>query len=109
MEKIDSSELKAIRSAKTLFKSCKDEDTIEDNGEFKLLKFLNEELGGWPLLNEFYYNPNPNNTLKTLVNLHQVGVYPLFYFYASVNPSDPNYFVLRVSVNLIFEICLIVD
>jgi len=40
----------ATKKAKTLFMSCIDEDTIEKRGEQPLIKLLDEEFGGWPLL-----------------------------------------------------------
>ena len=119
MEPVSSNDITAVANAKYLYRSCLNEgnlvtgldlvlvlsfhrwnfsftDNIEENGEFKFLRFLTEEFGGWPLLNEYHFNPSVNTTLKNLISLQQIGTNPLFYFYASVNPADPNYYALRV-------------
>lgn len=69
---------------------------IEMYGESKILGFIINDLEGWPILDNKYFNRNPNSTLKTLTKLFKNGISPLFNLYVSSSPSDPNKAVLRV-------------
>jgi hypothetical protein len=71
---------------------------IEMYGESKVLGFINDELGGWPILDNKYFNRNVNSTLKTLIKLFNNGISPLFNIYVSSSPFDPNKAVLRVNI-----------
>ena len=49
-EEINSSDSEATIKAKTLYKSCVDETTIDKRGPEPLLALLESKFGGWPLL-----------------------------------------------------------
>ncbi len=71
---------------------------IEENGELIVMKYLIENLGGWPLIKNSYFKPNQNNTIKNMLKLYNIGINPLFNIYVSSSPSNPNLAILKVFV-----------
>ena len=63
-----------------------------------MLGFIINELGGWPILDNKYFNRNANSTLRTLIKLFKNGVSPLFNLYAWSSPFDPHRAVLSVRI-----------
>ena len=71
-------------------------DYIEKYGEYKILNFIEREFGGWPLLDNRFFNRSPESTLKLLISLFKNGISPLFNMYVTASPSDPNFSTIRV-------------
>jgi hypothetical protein len=94
---INFGDITAIIDAKKLFRSCSNTETIEKYGESKVLKFLNDQFGGWPILNDRHFNPSVESTFNNLIDLYKIDVNPLFNMYVSTNPSNPNETILWVS------------
>lgn len=72
-----------------------DEENIEQHGEETLLAFINEKLGGWPILNK-EITPNSKNETEKIVELRHVGVSAFFDISVTSNPKQPEKSVLKV-------------
>ena len=76
---------------------------IEARGMNPLMRIINEELGGWPLL-QLKQQPNTSNSttklsiLDRMVRLRRIESSELFPLYVSSNPKNPRKSVLRVSL-----------
>lgn len=71
-------------------------ETIEKIGTTSVLKILNEELGGWPILsgNDYKYKFSLNE--KQLI-LKKVEAAQWFEVFVSTNPKDPKHNILRLA------------
>lgn len=77
---------------------------MEQKGLEPILKLINEELHGWPILNKFTNLQNQTNRSQStvtekLVWLAKTDSPQLFDFYVEINPIDPKHNVLMVSVS----------
>ena len=63
------SELKAIVNIRRLYNSCIDENAIETNGINVILSLINEEFGGWPILQGSTWNNSTFNLSRLLLKL----------------------------------------
>ena len=70
-------------------------EKIEEKGVDKLLKLINEEFMGWPILKSNEYNET-SSLLEKLIRLKKVESSQIFEIYVSTNPKDPTKNVLRV-------------
>ena len=90
---INNKDITATANAKRYYQSCLDEKTIEETGEQELKSIMNNELGGWHLLN----NTIPIEDLnQKLIRLRKLEIMPLFLFYVDANPKDPKQKIIRV-------------
>ena len=90
---INGQDITATANAKRYYRSCLDEKTIEETGEQELKSIINNELGGWHLLD----NTIPIEDLnQKLIRLRKLEIMPLFLFYVDANPKDPKQKIIRV-------------
>ena len=64
-----SSEPKAVANARTLYETCMNEDRIEVEGITPMLSLVNDELGGWPILQGAAWNASEINLPNLLLKL----------------------------------------
>ena len=74
-------------------------EILESIGEERIFSFIQNELGGWPLLNNESISTNIS-TLDKLVSLRMIGIRPLFELSVMSNPKKPNNFMLRVNYSI---------
>ena len=68
-------------------------DLLNEFTEPYARKFLNEELGGWPLASG---SANPFSPLDLLKRLIKYGFSRVVSFYISANPEDPLQYIIKV-------------
>ena len=68
---------------------------IESSGEAELIDAINEELGGWSLI-QSESKLSLDNIFKKLVKFAKLSFKPLFVVYISLNPKNPKQYILRV-------------
>ena len=98
-EPIKTNDIESIRNAKNLYTSCMNEELIEKYGEEVILKYIQNEFGGWNILNkESENNKNFNSTviMDKLVKLRMLNVKPFFDFDVQSNPKNSSLTVLRL-------------
>lgn len=61
-----------------------------------MMRFIINELNGWPLFDPIFYFNNTNLIYKNLVSLQKYAKSPLVNIYVTTSPSDPNQPVLKV-------------
>ena len=91
---INGQDITATANAKRYYKSCLDEKTIEETGEQELKSIMNNELGGWHLLN----NTIPIEDLnQKLIRLRKLEIQPLFKCDIDANPKEPKQKIIYVT------------
>jgi len=94
---IDKNDTNATQNAKKLYLSCIDEWTLEKKGTKDLLRIIDENLGGFPILyNNDSYVAN-HTIMDKLLMLKKIDSSQLFDIYISINPMDPKKSVIRVN------------
>ena len=71
-------------------------DSIEEKGTAKILAIIENELGGWPILQDEKYDPKKYSILDKLLLLNNIDAAQLFQVHISVDPKNPKQNVLRV-------------
>jgi hypothetical protein len=66
------------------------------NGEAELIEVINNELGGWSLIQDKNIEVDADSIFEKLVNFHKLLQKPLFDVYISEYPKNPKQYVLRV-------------
>lgn len=71
---------------------------IDGNSEVFLRKFINEEFGGWPIINN-----NPQSTtgsrissLQLMIRLSEFKIQPLLLVFVANHPTNSNSRVIKV-------------
>ncbi|CAF1185487.1 unnamed protein product [Rotaria sordida] len=67
----DATEPKAISNARVLYHSCINEENIEKEGIDSILLLINQEFGGWPILQGSSWNASTFNLFNLLLKLRQ--------------------------------------
>lgn len=99
-EEISKNEGEATKNAKIYYRSCLNEDVLEQSGFENMKKLVNEELGGCSLTDS-NYDKNKEDTFEKIVKFSNWGLKPLFDVYVSSNPKKPNNYVIRVTLILL--------
>lgn len=77
-------------------------DLIDSNSEIFLKKFINAELGGWPIISSFTNNPQSTTgsrltSLQLMTLLSEYKIQPLLLVFVANHPKNTNERVIRVS------------
>ncbi|CAF4169227.1 unnamed protein product [Rotaria sp. Silwood2] len=67
----DTNEPNAITNARILYHSCINEHNIEDEGTDLILSLINQEFGGWPILQGSSWDNSTFNILQLLLKIRQ--------------------------------------
>ena len=67
----DTAQIKAIANARLLYNSCVNESAIESAGVSTILSLLDNEMGGWPILNGLSWNEKQFNLSRLLCKLRE--------------------------------------
>ena len=76
-------------------KSIKLIDLIESFGEEKVFSHIQEELGGWPVLDE-NFDANNIDLIERIIHLRRISERHLFEFMVTTNPKLPKRYILKV-------------
>ncbi|GAB1605929.1 neprilysin-1-like [Argonauta hians] len=92
---ISSSDVRAIRKAKILYKSCMNETLIEERSLQEFEKVLVGELGDWPVRNK-NWNRNNYNLVNLLVTIRKYSARPLVEISVRSNNKNSTSYVLTI-------------
>ena len=90
-------ELKAIVNARTLYQSCTNEDHIEAEDVYPILSVVNDELGGWPILQGSSWNASRFDLLATLLKLREYSNSVLFDMGTSTDEKNSTEYDIEVN------------
>ncbi|CAF1114537.1 unnamed protein product, partial [Adineta ricciae] len=79
---------KAIMNAHRLYNSCIDEDAIEKEGIDAILSLVNQELGGWPVLQGSTWNESKYDFDRLILKLSEYNNYILFTVKTDVDETN---------------------
>lgn len=68
---------------------------IDLNGVSQLMQFVNNQLGGWPIINPSL-NITNDDVVKKMLNFHKYGLRPFVDVYVTANPKNSDAYILRV-------------
>ncbi|CAF1238930.1 unnamed protein product [Adineta steineri] len=93
----DTNEPKAIINARNLYHSCINEQHIEDEGIDPILSLINNEFGGWPIIQRSW----DNSTFDLLNLLFKLQKYSnnniIFSIGTSINDKNSTEYILKIS------------
>ena len=105
-EDIDENEINSTKNAKRLYHSCMDEELINKNSEQEFRTLLDEEFGGWPILDLPTVNTSKREferpILEKLIKLRRIGFKSLIEMHVTLNPKDPTLMILKIKQPLWF-------
>ena len=93
------SELKSFRKAQRLFDSCMNESSIESYDIHSMISFINDELGGWPLLSESSWNEAQFDLAQTLNKFNQHSLSTFFSILTQLDEKNSSNYCIYVSNN----------
>ena len=93
----DLNNIQSIINARRLYDSCINETSIESLGVERILAIINDEFGGWPILQGSTWNVSSFNFSNLLLKLRQYNHNIIVNFATAIdNQNSSNYFI-RVS------------
>ena len=90
-----SSDIESTTNAKSYYRSCMDENMLEQIGEKELIKVIDSELDGWSVLKNSV-EVTAESVYKRFVKLAKLNTKSLFDVYITENPKNPRVFTLRM-------------
>ncbi|CAF0711928.1 unnamed protein product [Brachionus calyciflorus] len=90
---IDENDIEPTKNAKRLFKSCMNEEILQQSGEKIFLEVLDSYFGGWPILKP---HTKSISIVERMVKLRKIGFKSLIDFHVTLNPKNPQNLILKV-------------
>ncbi|CAF4325640.1 unnamed protein product, partial [Adineta steineri] len=91
----DTNEPKALINARNLYRSCINEQHIEDEGIDPILSLIDNEFGGWPV-KQNSWDDSTFNTSNLLLKLRQYSSNIIFGIGTSINDKNSTEYVLTI-------------
>lgn len=95
----DTNEPKAVINARILYESCINEDNIETEGIDNILSMINQDLGGWPILQGPSWDNSTFNLLNLLLRLRKYNNDIIFGIGTSIDDKNSQQYDIIVSKN----------
>lgn len=92
----DTTRIKSIANARELYSSCVNETAIEVAGVDTVLSVLENELGGWPILNGLNWNPSRFNLTRLLFKLREYNNNIIFNCGTATDDKNSSAYYIRV-------------
>jgi len=95
----ETDEFQCVVNARLLYKSCVDEEKIEDEDIEPVLSLIRTEFGGWPILEDGSWNESTVNLSSLLLKLRQYNYNIIFRIGTDVdeeNSTLPNVVVSSI-------------
>jgi hypothetical protein len=89
---------KAITSARRLYSSCIDEDSIEMEDVDVIMPMINKELGGWPVLHGSAWDESTFDLNRLMLKLSQYNNY--IFYTVNTDADEKNSSVRSIYVRL---------
>ena len=80
--------LTSITNAKKLYASCMDEEKIERDGIDSVISLINEELGGWPILEGSKWDISSFSLYRSLIKLAQLNRFLFFSVHTYIDEKN---------------------
>ena len=93
-------DIQAIDNARRLYQSCVNEDAIEKEGIMTILKIVNDELGGWPMMQGSRWDSSRFNLSNLMAKIRQYGQSIIFSFGTSTDDRNSSAYYIRVSSSI---------
>ena len=88
--------LQSVLNARRLYNSCIDELTIESEGVEELLSLINNEFGGWPILQAASWNASSFNLSRLLFKLREYNHNIIYSFNTITDEKNSSTYYIRV-------------
>jgi hypothetical protein len=96
----ETKELNAIINARRLYKSCVEQDKLETDDIDTILKLIDNELGGWPVLQGSSWDNSAFNFSQQLIKLNTNSNYIIFLAVTLVDDKNSSIQGIRVRSNI---------
>ncbi|CAF2118844.1 unnamed protein product [Rotaria magnacalcarata] len=93
----DSIKIKAIANARLLYNACVNESAIETAGVDTILSVLENELGGWPIVNGLSWDEKNFNLSNLLLKLREYNNNIIFNCGTSTDDRNSSAYFIRIS------------
>ncbi|CAF3073352.1 unnamed protein product [Rotaria sp. Silwood2] len=93
----DTTQIKAIANARRLYDSCIDEPTIESTGVDTVLSLIDNELGGWPILNGLSWNETQFNLSHLLFKLREYNNNIIYNCGTATDDKNSSAYYIRIA------------
>lgn len=90
-------ESKAIDNAHRLYTSCMNEETIETDDVHGLLTLIDEQFGGWPVLQGLRWNDSMFNFSQLWFKLGQYNNFVFYHIETKIDKKNTSMYRIRVS------------
>ena len=90
-------QLKSVMNAHILYRSCIDEESIEVAGIEPVLSLINEEFGGWPILEDSSWNSSMFDFANLLLKLRQYNFDIIFRIGTDIDEQNSSTTTIIVS------------
>jgi hypothetical protein len=91
-------ESKAVTNARRLYDSCVDEYAIEIESLSVVLPLINEEFGGWPLVQGSKWNESMFDLSHIMLKLSQYNNFVFYHVETTIDNIDALKYRIRVSI-----------
>jgi len=91
----------AVINARNLYASCMDEAGIEDDGVAPVLSIINNEFGGWPILQGSSWDPSKFNLFNLLIKLRRYDNGFLFSVVTATNQQNSSVYDIEVKIRFL--------
>ncbi len=92
----DTIQIKAILNARQLYESCVNELAIESAGVDTVLSIIDNELGGWPILNTASWNETQFNLSRLLLKLREYNNNIIYNCGTATDDKNSSAYYIRV-------------
>jgi hypothetical protein len=92
----DTIDIQSIINARRLYNSCINESAIESEGVDEIISLINEEFGGWPILQGSSWNVSSFNFSHLLFKLREYNHNIIYYFGTSIDDRNSSTYYIRV-------------
>ncbi len=96
--------IQSIINARLLYNSCINESAIESEGVDGILSLINDEFGGWPILQGSSWNISSFNFSRLLFKLREYDHNVIYYFGTSTDDQNSSAYYIRVRNLMAFSI-----
>ncbi|CAF1487471.1 unnamed protein product [Adineta ricciae] len=96
-------ELNSVQNIRNLYSSCVNESNIERDDIRGILSLIQNELGGWPILQQVKWNESTYSLMNVSVALSQYNEFTLFYILTYIdqkNSSIPSIYIGQGNLGL---------
>jgi hypothetical protein len=89
----------AVVNSRRLYRSCVDETGIESDGVEPILSVLENEFGGWPILQGSSWNSSMFDLMTLLLNLRKYSNNLIYQVGTSIDEKNSTTYDIEVSIN----------